>query len=94
MLLEGLDFDEFESEGGGNTPSPKGKNVGEKRRRDEEKEKKKGEEEKKEKEENGKKRIWRGGGRWNGGAWRHVENVSQPPCSLVHHCHFYFYNHL
>ena len=86
-LLEGVNFDEFKGEGGRNTPSPKKKSVVQKRREDEIEEKEE-EEEKKEKEENDTKKIRWGVARWNRGG-RHIENVSQPPCSLVHHCHFY-----
>ena len=36
MLLEGVNFEEFDDEGAGNTPSPKQKPFGQKRRREEE----------------------------------------------------------
>ena len=90
MLLEGMNFEEFDGEGAANTPSPKKKKSAVEKRREDKKEEKEEEEEKTEKE-NDKKNIRRRGARCNRGG-RHVENVSQPPCSLVHHCHFY--NHL
>ena len=66
MLLKGVNFEEFDGEGAGNTPSQKQKPFGQKRRREEEEEKK---------EKNDKRKIRRGGGRWNRGG-RHIENVS------------------
>ena len=59
-----------------------------KRGEEEEEEEKEDKEEEEEKEKKENKRIRRGGSRWNRGG-RHVENVSQPPCSLVHQCHLY-----
>ena len=90
MLLEGMNFDEFEREEGGNTPSPKKKSAVEKRRREDEKEEKE-EEEKKEKEEN-KIKIRRGGARWNRGG-RHVENASVTT-TMQFGTPLSFYNHL
>ena len=47
MLLEGVNFDEFKAEGGGNTPSLKRKGFLQKKRREDEIEEKEEEEEKK-----------------------------------------------
>ena len=79
MLLEGVNFEEFDDEGAGKTSPPKQKPFGQKRRREEEvggKEEEEEKEEEGEKKEQHKKKIRRGGaGRWNRGG-RHVENVS------------------
>ena len=94
MLLKGVNFEGFDGEGAGNTPSPKQKLFGQKRRREEEiggKEEEEEKEEEDEKIENDKKKIRRGGGRWNRGG-RHVENVSVTT-NMQFGMYTSFYNH-
>ena len=85
MLLEGVNFEEFDGKGAGNTPSAKkeGRRLEGRRKRRRKRRRRRIRRKMTRKRSAGEE------GRWNRGG-RHVENVSQPPYSLVyiHHCQF------